>query len=189
MTKKKSKSNYGKKTKNSKSTLKMKILVVLGILVLGFILIYLMKYYFIDKSYIKINMSTDKKIEYIKVDGKEELMSTQKYVSDLNYSMRYDIDNFKVFKYKNQDIYKNINDIRILLAVEKSSLTKPCSVSKTETGYNSCYVKLDNFTEEYYITTNGRTYKVTVKTPGSSELSEGTKQRISYMINSFIFNF
>ena len=36
--------------------------------------------------------------------------------------MRYDVDNFKVFKYKGQDIYRNINDATILVVVEKSNL-------------------------------------------------------------------
>lgn len=183
--------------RNSKKTNKkveknnfiMKLLVFLGVIVLLCASIYLMNYFFVEKSYLKTNMSTDKKIEYITLEGQNELINTQKYVSDLNYSMRYDIDNFKVFKYKKQDIFKFLHNDAVLVVVEKSSLPNSCTASRIETGYNSCYVKKDDYTEEYYISTNGYTYKITIKSPNTSEYGEGVRTRISYMINSFIINF
>lgn len=168
-----------------KNTIIMKILVVLGVIVLIAAILYLMNYFFVEKSYLKINMSTDKKLEYITIEGEEELITTQKYVSDLNYSMRYDVDRFTVFKYKKQDIYKFVEDERILVVVEQSGLPSYCETSDLKMAYNNCYVKVDNYTEEFYISTNGRTYKITIKSPSTSEYEEGIKTRMDYMINSF----
>lgn len=203
MAKKKSESNKIQKSVNNKSKTKkqqpvkkvqgsnnqnefiMKLLVLLGVAILCFITIYLMKFFFVDRSYIKINMSTDKKLEYIKLEGQEELITTQKYVSDLNYTMRYDIENFTVFKYKGQDIYKFKNDERILVVVELSGLPTSCLSGTLNMEYNNCYVKTDNYTEEYYISTNGRTYKVMIKSLNTSEYISGVRSRINYMLKTF----
>lgn len=188
------KKNVKKKISNSKSSkkinlninkLKMKALMVLGTGVLMIIVLYLMNYFFVEKSYLKINMSTDKQLDYITLEGEEELMTTQKFVSDLEYSMRYDVNKFTVFKYKKQDIYKFVEDERILIVVERSGLPKSCESSTLEMTYNNCYVKIDNYTEEYYVSTNGRTYKITIKSPSTSEYEEGIKARMNYMINTF----
>jgi len=179
--------NKSKEINNSiqKNNLIMKILVVLGVIVLSISLVYLMNYFFVEKSYIKINMSTDKKLEYVTINGKEELISTQKYVSDLNYTMRYDINKFSVFKYKLQDIYRYKDDERILVVVEKSPLPNACTQSSLDMAYNNCKVKIDNYTDEYYISTNGKTYKITIKTSNGPSYTRETKELINYMINSF----
>lgn len=184
---KQTKNNKTKKEekKLNKNTVIMKILTFLGVVIFGFILIYLMYYFFVTKSDIKINMSTDKKLEYITIEGNEELIATQKYVSDLNYTMRYDINNFKVFKYKNQDIYKNLNDERVLVVVEKSNIPSNCVTTPAENEYNNCYIKVDDYTEEHYISTSAIIYKITIKTPGTVEYKEGVSTRINYMLNSF----
>lgn len=143
-----------------------------------------MKYFFVDKNYIKINMSTDKKLEYITINNEEELISTQKYVSDLNYTMRYDIDHFSIMKYRGQDIYKYINAEKILVIVEKSILPSQCSIS-ANSYYDSCIVKIDNYTKEYYISGNNITYKITVKTPNINEYEQNVNSRINYMLKSF----
>ncbi|MBE6156923.1 MAG: hypothetical protein E7161_04160 [Firmicutes bacterium] len=177
---------YNKGNTSSKTnSIIMKVLVVLGVIILCFVIVYLMNYFFVEKSYIKINISTDKKLEYITIEGEEELITTQKYVSDLNYSMRYDIDNFTVFKYKSQDIFKFVNDEKILVVVEESGLPNSCSTGSLDMTYNNCYVQVDNYTEEHYISTNGKTYKLTVKSPNTPEYQEGMKIRINYMLNSF----
>jgi len=167
----------------------MNVLVVLGVVILGFIIVYLMNYFFVEKSYIKINMSTDKKLEYIKIDDKKELVTSQKYVSDLNYSMRYDIDNFTVFKYKEQDFFKLKDDEKVLIIIEKSGLPNSCKAGSLEMTYNNCYVKVDNYTEEHYISTNGKTYKITVKSSNNENYTQNLKTRIDYMLNSFEMNF
>lgn len=163
----------------------MKVLVFLGVIVSCIAVVYLMNYFFVEKSYIKINMSTDKKLEYITLNGKEELISTQKYVSDLKYTMRYDVDNFMVFKYKSQDIYKFLNNEKVLVVVEESGLPSTCEAGNLDMTYNNCYVKIDNYTEEYYVSTNGKTYRITVKTPNNVQVDVGVKTRIDYMLNSF----
>lgn len=182
------------KSKNSKSnsdeiekTFGMKVLIFLGVVVSLLICIYLMNYFFVKKSYLKINISTDKKVETIKIAGTNTTILTQKYVSDLGYSMRYDIDTFKVFKYKNQDMFKYINAEKILVIVEKGAAPQNCNRTNEEL-FNSCVVKIDNYTNEYYITSNNKTYKVTVKTPGSPNYTEDIKSRINYMLNSFEIN-
>ena len=168
-----------------KNTMIMKVLVFLGVLIFSFIIVYLMYHFFVEKNNIKINISTDKKMEYININGKEELIVTQKYVSDLAYNMRYDINDFKVFKYKEQDIFKNLNDERILVVVEKSYRPSNCSESTIDTEYNNCYVKVDDYTEEYYISTSKIVYKVTIKTPGINEYDIKTKMSINFMLNNF----
>jgi len=178
----KSNSKKGNITRN---TIIMKILIFLGVVILCGIIIYLMNYFFVEKSYIKINMSTDKKLEYVMLNGKEELVTTQKYVSDLSYSMRYDVDNFMVFKYKSQDIYKYLTDEKILIIVEETMLPTTCSSGSLDMEYNNCYVKIDNYTEEHFISTNGRTYRLTVKTPNNTTLDKKLEDKINYMLSSF----
>lgn len=171
--------------KSSSNDVKMKVLTLLGVIVLMVSIVYLMYYFFVKKNNLQVNMSTEKKIEYIMLEGQKELITTQKFVSDLNYSMRYDVDQFNVFKYKNQDIYQFIKDERVLLVVEKSSLPNHCEASSLEMEYHNCFVTVDNYTEEYYISTNGLTYRITVKSPNNSEYKEGVKARMDYMINTF----
>ncbi len=173
-----------KSNENIEKTFGMKILVFLGVIISLGICLYLMNYFFVEKSYLKINISTDKRVDYIKVNGKEESILTQKYVSDLNYSMRYDIDKFKVYKYKKQDIFKYLNAEKILVIVEKSTLPKNCVNKGTEL-YNSCVVTVDDFSKEYYISKNNETYKLTVKTPGPSDYKDEIKERINFMLSTF----
>lgn len=175
-----------KNEERQKNVLIMKALVFFGVIIFCFILIYLMYHFFVEKSDIKINMSTDKKIEYITIEGTEELIMTQKYISDLGYSMRYDTTDFRVFKYKGQDIYKNLNDERVLVVVEKSKTPKNCTKITTTNEYNSCYIKVDNYTEEHYVSTSTQNYKITIKTPGTPEYLEGARVRIEHMINTFL---
>ena len=182
-----------KKTKATDENVKMnsiyiKILVFLGVIIFGISIIYLMNYFFVEKNYIKINISTDKKLEYIKIEGQEKLITTQKYVSDLNYSMRYDINNFKVLKYKDQDIYKFNAAEKILLIVEKSTIPSICTNSNLITQYTSCLITPDDYTEEYYITSDGVTYKITIKSPNANEYESEVKTRINYMLESFKIN-
>lgn len=171
--------------KEDKNSFIMKFLVFLGVLIFFFILVYLMYYFFVAKSDIQTNMSTDKKLEYVMIEGVEELVTTQKYVSDLNYSMRYDTNYFKVFKYKHQDIYKNLKDERILVVVEKSSAPSNCVQTSLNNEFNNCYIKIDDYTELHYISKSTDVYKITVKTPGIFEYDEGIKTRINNMISTF----
>lgn len=177
-----------KKNNKIRNNIIMKVLIFLGVVILCGVTIYLMKYFFVDKSYIKINMSTDKKLEYVILNGKEELITTQKYVSDLSYSMRYDVDNFTVFKYKSQDIYRYLADEKILIIVEETMLPTACSAGTLEMAYNNCYVKIDNYTEEHFVSTNGRTYRLTIKTPNNTTLDKVLEDKIEYMLNSFEIN-
>lgn len=168
-----------------KNTFIMKLLILFGVIIFFFVLIYLMYHFFVKKSDILINMSTDKQMEYIEINGNEELIMTQKYVSDLNYSMRYDINEFKVFKYKKQDIFKNLNDERVVVVVEKSNIPSTCKSNILETDYNNCYVEVDNYTEEYYVSSQNNTYKITIKSPGKVEYDEPEIAQVSYMLKSF----
>lgn len=162
------------------------ILVVLGVILLCIIIVYLMNYFFVEKNYIKINMSTDKKVEYITINGNDVLMTTQKYVSDLNYTMRYDIDNFKVSKYRNQDIYRYKNAEKIVLIVQRANMPESCMTSTSEnSSYDSCIVKIDNYTKEYYYQKGSDSYRITVKTPNVSDYEQNINVKINYMLKSF----
>lgn len=163
----------------------MKSLIFFGVVMFCLALVYLMYHFFVEESDIKINMSTDKLMEYVTIDGNEELIMTQKFVSDLEYSMRYDISEFKVFKYKKQDIYKSLNDERILVAVERAIIPSNCTEISNNNEYNNCYIKSDDYTEYYYVGTTEQSYKITIKTPGSSDYEEDTKIRIEHMLESF----
>ncbi len=171
-----------------KNSFAQSALVVLGVIVLCAIIIYLMDYFFVQKNDIKINMSTDKKVEYVTINSKEELITTQKYVSDLNYTMRYDINNFSMFKYRNQDFFRYKSAEKILVIVEKSSFPESCSSITTSSDYDNCLVKVDNYTKEYYIRENDKTFKITVKTPNISEYEQNINVRINYMIKTFKIN-
>ncbi len=172
-------------TKSSNNATIMKTLVVLGVIILFVSLLYLMNYFFVEKNHIKINMSTDKKLEYVKISGKDELITTQKYVSDLDYSMRYDVNNFRVFKYRKQDYFKFLDEDKILVIVEKSDLPKGCIINEDTKGYSKCNLTVDSYTEELYITSNDVTYKITIKNPNTEEYFSKVKAKIDYMVNSF----
>ena len=174
-----------KVTKLSKNTIIMKILVFLGVIILCFAIIYLMNYFFIEHNDIKINMSTDKKVEFINIDGDDKLITTQKYVSDLNYSMRYDINNFIVFKYRDQDFYKYKDEDKIIVMVETSELPNNCTLETENQGYSKCTLIVDNFTEETYYTRDKKTFKITVKNPNTRDYEKNIKPLVDYMLKSF----
>jgi len=181
----KNKRTIVKNSNLNQNSIVMKFLVFLGVVVLFVALLYLMNYFFVEKSYIKINMSTDKEFVYLTIDNDKKLITTQKYVSDLNYSMRYDIDNFEVFKYKKQDIYKYLDEDKVMILVEKSSLPNSCNSSALDSEYNNCYIEIDDYSEEYYISNQGQIYKITIKSPNTKEYDSEIKARIDYMLNSF----
>ena len=174
-----------KVTKLSKNTIIMKILVFLGVIILCFAIIYLMNYFFVEHNDIKINMSTDKKVEFINIDGDDKLITTQKYVSDLNYSMRYDINNFIVFKYRDQDFYKYKDEDKIIVMVETSELPNNCTLETENQGYSKCTLIVDNFTEETYYTRDKKTFKITVKNPNTRDYEKNIKPLVDYMLKSF----
>ncbi len=179
------KTNNGPKKKIPSNAFVMKVLTILGVAMLCTGAVYLMNYFFVKKSDIKINMSMDKKVDYISINGKDELITTQKYISDLGYNMRYDINNFSVFKYKSQDIYKYNDEEKILVVVEKSSVPKNCKEVKNDTDYNSCEVSVDNYTNENYISYDNKTYKITIKGANVNSFESQIQSRIDYMLNSF----
>ncbi len=178
-----------KKVENGKNfkeeNYQAKLIILVGVIILITISVLLMKHFFVDKSNITENYSTDKQLVYIKLEGQDELISTQKYKSTQGYNMRYDIERFKVFKYKDQDIFKFIGNDQVLVVVEKSDLPSDCNSEPLETGYNNCYKMINDNMEEYYLTSNGKTYRILVKCPNTPEYSEGVKERIKYMLGSF----
>ncbi len=183
----KSNNTYKKNTnhKASRNIIIMKVLVVLGVIIFCISILYLMNYFFIEHNDIKINMSTDKKVEYINIDGKDTLITTQKYVSDLNYNMRYDVNNFTVFKYHHQDFYKYKDAEKVIVIVEKSTLPNGCIVEDNDNEYSKCTLEIDDFTEENYISLRGNTYKLTIKSPNTNKYEESIKARVDYMLNTF----
>lgn len=162
----------------------IKLMTFTGTVLLCLSAILLMKYFFVDKNNLGTNYSTDKQLMYITLEGQEELISTQKYMSDLGYNMRYDIERFSVFKYKNQDIYRFKDNFDVVVLVEKSEFPAFCNKDYS-LNINNCYKFIDDTKDEYYITNDKKTYRVLVKTPSGTEYKEGVRTRISYMINSF----
>lgn len=170
---------------NNRNSIIMKILVFLGVIVFCITIVYLMYHFFFRNSNIDVNYSTDKKTEYIELEGNEEVIATQKYISDLGYSMRYDVERFKVMKYKNQDFFRFIDNDRVFIVIEKKETPKTCTESLLNTEYNNCYLKISFDTEEYYISNKGKSYRITLKSPDDIEFEEGVKGRIRYMLNTF----
>ena len=160
-------------------------LVILGTIILCVSLTLLSKYLFVDKSNIKDNYSTDKSIIYISIMGEDKLITTQKYISGLGYNMRYDNEKFKVFRYKNQDIYRFINNLDVVFSVEKAIIPEDCVYKSGSLGVVSCYKKISDTMEEYYLTTNNRTYKIFISCPNNYSFEEGVKVIIDYMIGTF----
>ncbi len=183
----KSKGTSKRTNKLSKNTIIMKVLVFLGVIILSFVVVYLMNYFFIEHNDIKINMSTEKKLEYLQIDGSKKLITTKKYVSDLNYSMRYDVDNFTVFKYHSQDFYKYNDEEKIIVIVEKSSLPDNCIDESESQKLIKCTLTIDDFTEENYFSQDKNTYKITIKNPNTNNYNKNVKPFIDYMLNSFEF--
>ncbi len=184
------------KTRRSKSD--NRLLVLIGVMILCAIAYYLSDYFFVKNSNLQKNMSTDKNVTCIDMSGrsvecgdevKKITTTTQKYVSDMAYTMRYDTAAFKVFKYKGQDYYRFLNNDSIMVIVERGIIPSSCLTSNLENNYNNCYVMLDNFTEEFYVTKTNRTYKITIKKPGFNEYTEDIKARTLYMLNSFEMKF
>ncbi len=165
-----------------------KILILLCTIIVCAIVCYFIRDSFKDKGETKLNYSIEEKSETIILEGQEESITTKKYISDLKYSMRYDIDRFKVSKNNKQDVYTFIDNKDVVVFVEKSTLPNDCKKESFENGYNNCYKYIDETKEEYYVYDGDRVYKVKVKTPGGIEYSEGVKVRINYMINSFKMN-
>lgn len=180
-----SKSQKEEINQNKTNKLIMSILTVLGVIILGFIILYLTNYFFVENNNLKVNISTDKKLEYLTIAGNEELISTQKYVSDLDYTMRYDIQNFSVFKHKEQDIYKFSKDERVLFVVEKSENPNNCLTSDLNIEYSNCLIEVDDYTSNYYITKNNSTYKITIKSLKIADFPDEVKAKVNYMLNNF----
>ena len=166
----------------------LKIIIAICIIFICVCAIFFIKDLFKENGDTKLNYSTEEKEVTIMLEGQEESITTKKYVSDLGYSMRYDIDRFEVSKNKNQDVYKFIYNDEVIVFVEKSSLPKNCEKASLKNDYNNCHKYIDETKEEYYIYDGDKVYKVLIKTPGGTEYSEGVKVRINYMINTFKIN-
>ncbi len=180
----KAKKSSAKKVDNRKP------LEILGVIILFIAIIYGVYYFFFKNSDITKNMSTDKKFDYIDVAGKTDpdLIATQKYVSDLDYSMRYDIEQFRVLKVKGNDIYKYLKSDGVALMVSKSEIPSNCVNASLDMLYSTCLIKIDKDTEEYYVGTSEGAYKITIKTNYFATHADGFKERVNYMLSSFIIN-
>lgn len=176
-----------KKSNEKKITIVKKILVFLGVILLFFAILYLMHFFFVKNSNLNINMSTDKKFDYINLADEKKQITTQKYVSDLGYSMRYDINEFKVLKYKTKDIFKYKKDDKTAIILEVvNSFDDSCVPSSANTIYNNCYIKIDSFTEEYYMSSGNKIYKMIIKNPGNNKYDDVSRSEINYMMQNFV---
>lgn len=166
---------------------KKRIIIFLGTIIFIAIAIAVMYYFFYQRVDLQMNISTDKQIEFVYLNGNKEQLTTQKYISDLDYTMRYDINNFKVFKYQSEDIYKSLHEDEVVIKVEKSKA--PSSCSGTSAGltfaYSNCEVIVNSNMEEYYVYDSDKTYKITVNLPQSLKNTNNYYEIINLMLNSF----
>lgn len=173
------------KFENDKS-FKKKFIIFLGTILFMAIVVSLFYYFFVYRVNLKINISTEKQIEFLEVDGQKVQLTTQKYISDLKYSMRYDVDKFKVFKYQEQDIYKGVEDEDVLVVVEKSQVPSSCGENTSlKNSYNNCNILISSDTEEYYVYKDKDVYKITVKLPVGIAYQKNYNEKITAMLDSF----
>lgn len=166
---------------------KKKIIIFSGTILVLLLLFSLMYYFFYKRVDLQMNISTDKKFEFVYFDGEKTQFTTQRYISDLGYSMRHDVENFEVFKYKEQDIYKCITNSEIVLSVEKTSIPKVCNVNivRLDSAYNNCEVTIDDAIKEYYIYDKKDAYKVTISIPPELKEENNYGDIIERMITTF----
>lgn len=166
---------------------KKKLIIFLGTAIFIVSLISVLYYFFVYRVNLQINISTDKQIEYIERGSEKEQITTQKFISDLNYSMRYDVTKFSVFKYQGQDVYRGLENEDVLVVVEKSKVPNNCleGTNSPNTSYNSCNILLDIETEEYYVYNNDYSYKIMIKKPTSLSTDMTYDLRINEMLKSF----
>lgn len=173
------------KFENDKS-FKKKFIIFVGTILFMAITVSLFYYFFFYRVNLKINISTEKQIEFLEVDGEKIQLTTQKFISDLKYSMRYDVDKFKVFKYQEQDIYKGVEDEDVLVVVEKSKVPTSCGENASlKNSYNNCNILISSDTEEYYIYKDSDVYKITVKLPVGISYQKNYNEKITTMLDSF----
>jgi hypothetical protein len=165
---------------------KKKLIIFISTIILV-ILIGLGIYYLLFKNLnLKTDISTDKSFETIEVNGKNEQLITQKYISSLGYQMRYDVDSYEVFKYNDSDIYKNILDNNIVISVSKSKLPSICNLEKNDKfNYNSCELINGYDNLEYYIYEEDSVYKIVVSMPTESKNVNNNEIIVNKMLNSF----
>ena len=107
---------------------KKKLIIFISTILLVILIAGLIYYFFFKKLDLRNNISTDKQFETIEVDGKKEQLVTQKFISGLGYSMRYDVDSYQVFKYNDSDIYKNIKDNNVGFPTLLYAIPNSCTV-------------------------------------------------------------
>ena len=166
---------------------KKKLILIIGTTLFLILVIFLMYYFFFKKADLQINISTDKKFEFVYFNNEKTQFITQKYISDLGYSMRYDIENFKVFKYQDQDIYKCTTNSDIVIKIEKATLPSVCSKSSTteKFTYNSCEYLNDLANEEYYLYDKNNIYKITLSLPDELKNQNNYGEITDRMLSSF----
>lgn len=171
---------------NDKS-FKKKFILFVGTVLFLLIIVSLMYYFFYKKVDLQMDISTEKKFEFVYFDGEKTQFTTQKYISSLGYSMRYDIENFEVFKYKEQDVYKSITNSDVVLSVEKTEIPKVCKINivRLDSTYNNCEVAIDDGLKEYYIYDKKDVYKVLISLPPELKEKNNYGDIIEKMITTF----
>lgn len=173
---------------NIKGSTTKKIIITIGVILVLILIILLMYHFFVKKSYITCNYSTDKKIEYITLNGKQEVMTTQKYIGCTpDYTIRYDVDSFDVFKYKDEDIFKYKNNEGVAILIRETEYPTKCDTS-IDIDSITCHITEGDDKDIYYMSKDNKNYQIIVKTPEYSELASSVNSRINYMLKTFAAN-
>ena len=107
----------------------------------------------------------------ITLEGLEEEITVKKYLSNLGYSLKYDINTFKPERIGDVDKFTFIHDESIYLTIEKTLKSEHATIGLEE-----------------YFKTDGTTYlKITVHSKDTPEHIEGINSRISHLIDGIIF--
>ena len=183
-----------------------KILLVIVLLALGILNVFMVKKLNETNNKINIlenninkikednsNMDEDIDEEIINIEGIEESIKVKTYNSSLGYSIKYDIDVFKLENKNKCDYFYTSNDeVYFSICEEKSVVIKNTDLYEINgikyPKDTLITINDDILITKYYIKINNKYLVIETQYPNTSEYIEGFGTRILNTIDSFALN-
>ena len=182
-----------------------KILLVIVLLALGILNVFMVKKLNETNNKINIlenninkikednNMDEDIDEEIINIEGIEESIKVKTYNSSLGYSIKYDIDVFKLEnKYKCDYFYTSNDEVYFSICEENSVVIKNTDLYEINgikyPKDTLITINDDILITKYYIKINNKYLVIETQYPNTSEYIEGFGTRILNTIDSFVLN-
>lgn len=183
-----------------------KILLVIVLLALGILNVFMVKKLNETNNKINIlenninkikednsNMDEDIEEEIINIEGIEESIKVKTYNSFLGYSIKYDIDVFKLENKNKCDYFYTSNDeVYFSICEEKSVVIKNTDLYEINgikyPKDTLITINDDILITKYYIKINNKYLVIETQYPNTSEYIEGFGTRILNTIDSFALN-